>query len=123
MRWLSRATTTAALATCLGMVGCRSAMISATVVNRASAAVSLVEVDYPSASFGVQRLAPGEEYHYRFKVIGSGETQVLWSETGQDQKKSSGPDLHEGDEGTLTITFVGGAAPTWNLSLTNRRTR
>jgi len=82
--------------------------------------VSLVELDYPSASFGVQRLAPGEEYRYRFKVIGAGPASVLWNEGERDQKKSSGPELREGDQGILNVTFTSDANPTWDVRLTNR---
>ena len=98
-------------------------MITTTVANHRPTAVRLIEVDYPSASFGIQQLAPGEEYHYRFKVIGNGPTAVLWNEGGQDQKKNSGPQLREGDQGTLNLTFTSESNPTWDLKLTNRTTQ
>ena len=60
--------------------GCHSRYVEATVVNTTGTAVSLVEVDYPSASFGRETLAAGAEYHYRFKVLGSGGTKVLWTD-------------------------------------------
>jgi len=40
-----------------GTVGCKSAFVEADVINATAAPVSLVEVDYPSASFGVGSLA------------------------------------------------------------------
>ena len=109
-----------ALLICVAAGGCRSALINATVSNHRSTALSLVEVDYPSASFGIQTLAPGEEYHYRFKVIGDGPTAVLWNEGGRDQKKSSGPVLREGDQGMLNVTFTSNTNPVWDVKLTNR---
>lgn len=108
---------------CLAAAGCHSAQITATVANHRSTPVSLVEVDYPSASFGVQTLAPGQEYHYRFKVIGSGPVSVLWTEGGRDQKKSAGPELREGDQGTVNVTFTSTADPSWDVKLTNRAVR
>ena len=111
-----------ALWICLAALGCKSAMITATISNRRTTPVSLIEVDYPSASFGTQKLEPGAEYHYRFKVIGEGPATVVWNE-GRDQKKSTGPVLHEDDAGTLKLTFTNDANPTWDVELTNRTVR
>ena len=114
--------TATALATCFAAVGCRSALIQATVSNHRTTPVSLIEVDYPSASFGIQTLAPGEDYHYRFKVIGNGAVTVQWAD-GRDQKKSTGPSLRDGDAGTLDVTFTTDATPRWDAKLTNRTIR
>jgi hypothetical protein len=103
----------------LAAAGCKSALINATVSNHRNTPISLVELDYPSASFGIQKLEPGQDYHYRFKVIGNGPATVLWSE-GKDQKKNSGPVLREGDAGNLSVTFTDSPNPTWDTRLTNR---
>ena len=107
-------------AVALVLNGCRSAYISATISNRSSETLSLIEVDYPSASFGTQTLAPGQDFHYRFKVLGSGPTTVLWTDAANHDQKNSGPALREGDEGMLNITFSAHANPTWTLHLINR---
>ena len=104
----------------IAAIGCHSASISATITNRRSTPVTLVEIDYPSASFGVQKLSPGEDFHYRFKVLGSGPTTLLWSEPSKRDQKNSGPELREGDEGSLIVTFPADAPPTWSLQLSNR---
>jgi hypothetical protein len=109
-----------AIAALLTLTGCRSAYISATISNRTSEPLSLVEVDYPSASFGTQTLAPGKDFHYRFKVLGTGPTAVLWTGSTNHEQKNTGPTLKEGDDGQLTITFNSGSSPTWNLQLVNR---
>ena len=109
-----------ALAAVLTLTGCHSAYIAATVSNRTSEPLSLIEVDYPSASFGTQALAPGQDFHYRFKVLGSGATTVLWTDAARHDQKNSGPPLREGDEGALTITFNSSASPAWSLRLLNR---
>jgi hypothetical protein len=100
-----------------GLTGCRSAYIEATISNQTGGTLSLIEVDYPSASFGTQTLAPGEEFHYRFKVLGSGPTTVLWTDAARHEGKSSGPTLHEDDEGRLAITFTQ-SGPVWKEVLT-----
>jgi hypothetical protein len=109
-----------AFAAVLTLSGCHSAYISATVSNHTTEPLSLIEVDYPSASFGTQTLAPGQDFHYRFKVLGSGPTAVLWTSAAKREQKNTGPTLKEGDEGQLTVTFNGGSKPTWNLKLLNR---
>lgn len=103
-----------ALAVALTLTGCHSAYIEATVSNRTPGPISVLEVDYPSASFGTQTLAAGADFHYRFKVLGSGPTAVLWTDPTHQDHKSSGPTLHENDEGTLTITLTS-ASPAWNF--------
>lgn len=109
-----------ALAIAFTLAGCHSATIAATISNRTSGPVSLIEVDYPSASFGTQSLPPGQDFHYRFEVIGAGVTTILWTDADHHDHKSSGPVLRDGDKGSLTITFNPGTAPTWNLQLLNR---
>jgi hypothetical protein len=106
-----------ALAAALTLAGCHSAYIATTISNHTSEPLSLIEVDYPSASFGTQSLAPGQEFHYRIKVLGSGPTTVLWTDSANHERKNSGPELREGDEGKLAITFDSTANPTWSLQL------
>ena len=95
----------AALVVVLG-TGCHSAFVDAVVKNETAAPVSLVEVDYPSASFGTQTLAPGQEYHYRFKVQGSGTLKLLWTDTKQQEHTVNGPEMHENAEGGLRIVIT-----------------
>jgi len=90
----------------LGLAGCHSAYINATVSNHTAAPISLVQVEYPSASFGTQTIAPGAEFHYRFKVLGSGTMKITWTDTTEHEQKSSGPTLNEGAEGALDITVA-----------------
>ena len=91
----------AALAT---FAGCHSAFIEATIGNRTDKPLSLVELDYPSASFGTQTLAPGQDFHYRFKVIGSGNLKLIYTDPARAEHTVTGPGLSEGDEGSLTVT-------------------
>jgi hypothetical protein len=103
-------------ATLLLTSGCRSRYIEATVTNHTAAPIQLLEVDYPSASFGTQNLAPGDTFHYRFKVLGSGPTKLLYTDATHQDHTSAGPDLKEGDEGRLTIDLAP-TAPTWQLDI------
>ena len=91
----------ALLALFLFLTGCHSPYVAATVSNRTSRPIDLLEVDYPSASFGTQSLAPGADFHYRFKVLGSGNVSLTYTTVNFHDKKSVGPFLKEGDEGPL----------------------
>ena len=64
----------AAFLSCIFLVAiaCHSYHIDTTIENRTGADIQLLEVDYPSASFGADRIASGAVYHYRFQVNGSG---------------------------------------------------
>jgi hypothetical protein len=93
------------LAALIATTGCRSPYIEATVSNRTGQAIELVEVDYPSASFGTQNLAPGADFHYRFKILGSGPTKILYTDSTHKDHKADGPSYQEGAEGRLTITI------------------
>jgi hypothetical protein len=86
--------------------GCHSAYVNATVMNQTPTAISVVQVEYPSASFGTQTIAAGQEFHYRFKVLGSGALKITYTDTKEAEHKSSGPTLNEGTEGAVKITVA-----------------
>ena len=111
------ACTTIALAVSAGSIaGCHSAFVNATVANRSGHPVRLVEVDYPSASFGTEELADGATFKYRFKVLGSGNAKISWTDSAQKDHNATGPALQEGDEGQLSVT-LGPDAPAWKTAL------
>ena len=113
MRRLPRAA--AALLSCLVLAclvllaGCHSYQIQCTVKNRTGAPIELVEVDYPEASFGMDSLANGADYGYRFKVRGSGPVTVQYTVAATHKLvKIQGPDVSEGQQGTLEIVLMPG---------------
>jgi hypothetical protein len=98
------------------LTGCHSHYISMQVHNASGRPITLLEVDYPSASFGADTLANGADYNYRFKILGDGPTKLLWTDATQQNHTVAGPTLHEGQEGTLTATITPTAA-TWTAHL------
>jgi hypothetical protein len=119
-----------AAAAILLLTGCHSAYIEATLRNATPHPISLVELDYPSASFGTQTLAPGETFHYRFKLLGSGPLKLLYTDPATPETTVSpahpeqdhtftGPSLNEGDEGTLLVTITP-TTPQWTTNLHHR---
>ena len=101
-----------ALLATLMATGCHSPYVVTTVSNHTSRPIELIEVDYPSASFGTQNLAPGADFHYRFKVLGSGSMKLLYTDSAHQDHKSDGPFLKEGAEGPLAI-LITDAGVTW----------
>ena len=98
--WLS-----AVLTGSLLLAGCHSRYIQATLLNASGAPLHVVQVAYPSASFGTQDLAAGQAFQYRFKVIGSGPVKLDYTDAKMKEHVQTGPALHEGDEGQLLIRF------------------
>jgi len=95
-----------ALVVLTAAIGCHSPYVEATVNNRTGQPIELLEVDYPSASFGTQNLANGSDFHYRFKVLGSGPMKILYTDSVHKDHKADGPTLHEGAEGSLSIVVT-----------------
>jgi hypothetical protein len=100
----------------LAVGGCHSAFVNASVINHTGAPIRLLEVDYPSASFGTQDLPNGAEFRYRFKILGGGETRLSWTDVLEKDHVSTGPALTEGEEGKLSIT-VGPERAVWLTDL------
>jgi hypothetical protein len=98
------------------LTGCHSHYVSIDVHNLSGNPISLLEVDYPSASFGVDTLAAGATYHYRVKILGDGPTKILWTDRVQQPHTVPGPNLSEGQEGTLSAD-INPTTATWSTHL------
>jgi hypothetical protein len=99
------------------MLGCRSAYVQATVVNSGSTELHNIEVDYPSASFGISSLAPGAQFHYKFQVQDAGRMKVEFSDSAEHSHKADGPYLSEGQQGTLELTLDNSGGAKWKARL------
>jgi hypothetical protein len=96
----------ATLVVLIFFAGCHSAFVDATVSNRTSEPIQLLEVDYPSASFGKQNLAAGQDFHYRFKILGDGKVKLTYTDRANREHSEEGPYLKEGSEGQLVISIA-----------------
>ncbi len=107
----------------MGMAcGCRSYRVDATVQNRTGETITLLEVDYPSASFGLDKLDAGADYHYRFQIRGNGPVKVLYTESKDLQvRQSQGPELKEGEQGRLIIVLLPGGKVEYQPALSDGR--
>jgi hypothetical protein len=109
---------TLAVAVLVFAVGCHSFHVDATVENRTGAPIRLLEVDYPSASFGADTLASGAIFHYRIQLRGSGPLKVQYTAGDGRQVQVDGPKLAERQEGTLQVVLLPGGQAEFNPRLT-----
>jgi len=101
---------------------CHSYHIEIEVENRTGGPIQLLEVDYPSASFGKDALAAGAEYHYRIQANGKGPVKVLYATgNGRQTVQIGGPELAEGEEGHLEIILLPQGKAEFHPELTPRR--
>ncbi|MDR3772062.1 MAG: hypothetical protein P4L26_01875 [Terracidiphilus sp.] len=98
--------------------GCHSYHVDATVENRTGAPIKLLEVDYPSASFGDNSLAAGEAFHYRIQLRGSAPLKVQYTTADEHQVLITGPSVSERQEGSLQIVLLPGGKAEFRPSLT-----
>jgi hypothetical protein len=94
----------------LSLAACHSSRIDVTVENRSGNSVQLLEVNYPSASFGTDRLADGADLHYPIQVRGSGAVRIQYTDAAGTQIRSFGSYLKEHQSGRLTIVLRQGGA-------------
>jgi hypothetical protein len=98
--------------------GCHSYHVETTVENRTGTAIQLLEVDYPSASFGADNLAAGADFHYRIQIQGAGPLKVQYTAPDRDQVQISGPTLAERQQGSLQIVLLPGGKAEFHPQLT-----
>lgn len=95
------------------IVGCHTRFIDTTVINNGNGPVRNVQIDYPSASFGVSQIDPGQQFHYRFSIIGSGTSKITFTDPDGHSHQNSGFALREGQEGAMTIAVYQNGDNVW----------
>ncbi|MGA9672162.1 MAG: hypothetical protein WBQ94_23315 [Terracidiphilus sp.] len=100
------------------LTGCHSYHVDITIENRTGGAIQLLEVDYPSASFGSDTLAASGVYHYRIQLRGSGPIKVQYTAADGHQPQITGPALTERQQGKLEIVLLPDGKATFHPDLT-----
>ena len=118
--WIVTAACAAALAA-VSITGCRSPWVQATILNNEETPVNLVEVHYPGGTFGVQNIAAHGKYTYRFHILSDDPVEVDFTDAAGREKKIKGPELDQGEEGTLTIEIRSGDQVVWTTGLHPRK--
>lgn len=101
-----------------GLAGCHSYHVDTTVENRTGAAIHLLEVDYPSASFGTGLLGAGAVYSYQMQFRNSGPITVQYTAEDNHTVKITGPSVAERQEGRMQIVLLPGGKAEFHPSLT-----
>ncbi len=99
------------------IAGCRSPYVETTVRNSGSTALHNIEVDYPSASFGISSLAPAEAFHYRLQLQDAGRMKVQFFDDAKKSHAGVGPYAVQGQQGTLSIALDGSGKNVWTANL------
>jgi hypothetical protein len=80
--------------------------VDVTIENRTGQTVRLLEVTYPSASFGANSLAAGATLHNRIQLRGEGPVKVLYTDSKEQSTQITGPLLVEKQHGSLQIVLL-----------------
>ncbi|WP_348261491.1 hypothetical protein P8935_17020 [Telmatobacter sp. DSM 110680] len=88
------------------LTACHSYHIEATVENHTGGTVTLLEVDYPSASFGKDTLAADEVFHHRIQTRGDGPISVQYTGPHGRTVQVQGPQIYEQQEGSIEIVLL-----------------
>jgi len=107
-----------ALQALFATAACHSYHVDTTVENRTGETIQLLEVDYPSASFGANSLAAGALLHYRIQLRGNGPLKVQYTAGNGKQTQIDGPALAERQEGRLEIVLLPGGKAEFHPELT-----
>ena len=101
----------------LTLSGCRTHLVNTVIHNDSSGSMHNVQLDYPSATFGVSEIAPGQSFHYRFSIHGSGTSRLTFTDPDGHTHVFSGFDLHEGQQGELAISLYQNGDNVWAAGL------
>jgi hypothetical protein len=102
----------------LATVACHSYHVETTVINHTGSAIQLLEVDYPSASFGAGSLAADASLPYRIQLRGTGALKVQYTAVNGQQVTIDGPSLAERQKGRLDIVLLPGGKAEFHPELT-----
>jgi hypothetical protein len=87
------------------LAGCRTRMVTFKLINTSAQPISTVIVDYPSATFGKDKLVPGETFSSPVKFTDDGPLKVQFTDANGGNHTYTGPVLHRNEGGLITISF------------------
>jgi hypothetical protein len=85
---------------------CRSPHVDISVENQTGGEIRLLEVDYPSASFGADSLAGGATMNYKVQLQDKGPVKVQYMAPDHKHPQATGPEISEGQYGKLEIVLL-----------------
>jgi hypothetical protein len=88
------------------LTACRAHMLTITLVNTSTEPISTIIVDYPSATFGKDKLAPGETFASPVKITDTGALKLQFTDAHGAIHTYTGLVLHSGQEGAIEIRLM-----------------
>jgi len=85
------------------LAGCRAHMVTIKLVNTSAEPLSTIIVDYPSATFGKDKLASGETFSSPVKLIDTGPLKVQFTDANGTSHTVTGPVVHRNEEGLIEV--------------------
>ena len=87
------------------LAGCRSHVVKVSLINVSTEPISTIIVDYPVATFGKDKLAPGETFSYTIKPLEKGSLKVQFTDAKGNTHTYTGVALHKNDDGWINVKF------------------
>src|ERR1700704_3338224 len=89
----------------IALSGCRSRVVKVNLKNTSTDVVKTIIVDYPTATFGKDKLAPGETFSYAIKPLETGMLKVQFTDAKGAIHSYSGTTLHKNDDGVIDVNI------------------
>ncbi|HET9838034.1 MAG TPA: hypothetical protein VFR84_07350 [Candidatus Angelobacter sp.] len=94
----------------LALTGCPAHMLTIRLVNTSPQPIATIIVDYPSATFGKDRLAPAETFSSPVKITDAGPLKVQFTDAQGAIHTYTGLKLHPNQEGSIEIKLTQSSA-------------
>jgi len=89
----------------VSLSGCRSHVIKINLINVSNDVVKTIIVDYPTATFGKDKLSPGETFSYAIKPLETGMMKIQFTDAQGTIHSYLGTTVHQNDEGELDVNL------------------
>ncbi|HEY2114132.1 MAG TPA: hypothetical protein VGJ51_03535 [Candidatus Angelobacter sp.] len=96
----------------IAMAGCRAHVVKISLTNTSTEPIKTIIVDYPTATFGKDTLAPRETYFSLVKPVDKGPIKVRFTDAQGTTHTYQSIALQLGDDGSVDIKLTQTSAET-----------
>jgi len=101
----------------IALTACRSRVVKVSLINTSAEPIKTIIVDYPTATFGKDKLAPGETFSYGIKPLEPGRLKVQFTDAKGVIHTYIGLNLNKDDDGAIDVKLdQNGAVVTPNIA-------
>jgi len=101
-----------ALVFVMALAGCRARVVKIILTNTSAEPIKTIIVDYPTATFGKDTLAPRETYFSLVKPVDKGPIKVRFTDAQGGNHAYESISLEQGDDGSVNIRLTQTSAET-----------